>query len=152
MALPGGMSFSSPAVVTDMAFTLARRSCAMLCLFLVLWFAAIQGSNAVDRIQHISSGDMLGDHRHALPGLVTLDEVEAHVDAQAEAPGADMAGLPSGHHHHNADHGSGLPAQFLTEDGVRADASSRIGIPQVAAVTGMIAPVMERPPKLPAIA
>ncbi|MFT3964754.1 MAG: hypothetical protein QM690_02585 [Sphingobium sp.] len=140
--------------MTDTASSSARYLCAMLCLFLVLLFAAMQGTNALDRIQHMSAGAAPHEHHHLFLSELTMDQEDRLAEARLEAEDADpgMGGAMPVHHHHHADHGASLPTPFLTHEAVFAISSLRIGIPQGAAVIGMVVHAPERPPKIAAIA
>ncbi|AXB78425.1 hypothetical protein TQ38_017385 [Novosphingobium sp. P6W] len=127
------------------------RLCVMLCLFLVLLSAAVQGVSASDRIQHDIPGEVHGAHHHEGLGAVTLDGADIHIDTAADEAQAenerDAEGTVPAHHHHHADHGSSLPALHGAQSADMAASSLRLGIPQVAAVPGQTVHAPERPPK-----
>jgi hypothetical protein len=143
--LPARPIAGSFAGVTIAASSSARRLCARLCILLVLLFAAVQGANALDRIQHAS---VVMPHEHLL-GTVTMEQVDGVADAHAAAPDAnlDMDGsLPVNHHHH-ADHGPSLAAPFSAQEMMVVVSSQRLNIPHVPAVMGTTVQGLERPPK-----
>jgi hypothetical protein len=149
--LPARPIAGSFAGVTIAASSSARRLCAMLCILLVLLFAAVQGANALDRIQHAS---VAMPHEHMLLGIVTMEQVDVVADVHAAAPDAslDMEGPLPVHHHHHADHGPSLAAPFSAQEMMLVVSSQRLNIPHVPAVMGTTIQGLERPPKPQAFA
>lgn len=138
-----------------------RRICTIFSILLALLFAGVQGANALDRLQH---GLFHGSaHSHELPSVLTLDGMAGHHEADSAGPG-ESAGSEDGHadltdaggrtdlpaaphHHHNADHGSSLPAPDMVQASVRASPGKRPAIPRTRADSGSPMTAMERPPK-----
>jgi hypothetical protein len=149
--LPAQPIAGSFAGVTIAASSSARRLCAMLCILLVLLFAAVQGANALDRIQHAS---VAMPHEHMLLGTVTIEQIDGIAAPHVDAPDADpdMEGPLPAHHHHHADHGPSLAAPFSGQDLMVVVSSQRLNIPHVPAVMGTTIQGLERPPKPQAFA
>jgi hypothetical protein len=149
--LPARPIAGSFAGVTIAASSSARRLCAMLCILLVLLFAAVQGANALDRIQHAS---VAMPHEHVLLSTVMMDKVDVVADIHAEAPDADlgMEGPLPVHHHHHSDHGPSLAAPFSAQEMMVVISSPRLNIPHVPVVMGTTIQGLERPPKPQAFA
>ncbi|WP_236710882.1 hypothetical protein [Novosphingobium barchaimii] len=150
-ALPGARGGYSVIDVTVSPCLSLNRLCVMLCLFLVLLSAAVQGVSAADRIQHDIRGEVHGAHHHEGLGAVTLDGADIHVDTAGDEPRAenerDAEGTVPANHHHHADHGSSLPELHGAPTADRTASSLRLGIPLVAAVPGQPVHAPERPPK-----
>jgi hypothetical protein len=137
--------------VTIAASSSARRLCAMLGILLALLFAAVQGANALNHIQHAI---MAMPHEHVLLGTVTMEQIDGVADAHAEAPDADpdMEGPLPVHHHHHSDHGPSLAAPFSGQDLMVVVSPQRLNIPHVPIVMGTTIEGLERPPKSQAFA
>lgn len=128
--------------------SLLARLIAMLCIAIILLFAGMSMSSAMDRVQHAPSAPI--EHEHMLFGDLSLelDHADDHHGSQPDDSNDDPAGQLAGGHHHHADGASGMIVPNQTQATMLSLAADMRAFETQRQSLGIKARGPERPPKV----